>query len=419
VSVPTHSLSTASDRRRRLDQLLAEDVRSAGSRASQTFDAAASPFEGRIVIYGAGHLGQRLLRGLRVNGADALAFVDRNPASWSRSIEGLPVLSPEDAVRRFGSDAVFVIAVWNPVTSGGLHTIATQLTAMGCLCVVPFVWLSWKYPREFLPNFLWDLPSRVLEAASDVRHAFDLFAGQRSQSEFLRQVEFRLTGNFGCLRQPDGDPQYFPRRLFRPRPDEYFVDCGAYNGDTLLEFADWTGARFRGALALEADPANFAALEGTVAGDDRLRGRVRSLSHAVGLERCSLRFAASGLSSAAISDHGDIEVQCSPLDDLLADECPTYIKMDIEGAEMDALQGATTVLRGSRPALAICLYHVQDHLWRIPSHIHDLMGEAQLFLRQYCVNGFELVCYAIPPGREIDLSQEDGEKASPSAIPAK
>lgn len=404
------SLSTAAERRQRLEQLLGEDARAAAARASQAFDRAASPFERRIVIYGAGQLGQRLLRGLRAKGGDALAFVDRNPASWSRSIGDLPVLAPEEAVRRFGSNAVFVIAVWNPVTSGGLHTIATRLTSMGCLRVAPFVWLSWKYPHEFLPNYLWDLPSRVIEAAGEVRHSFGLFEGRRSQCEFLRQLEFRLTADFGSLREPDGDPQYFPRRLFHPREDEYFVDCGAYTGDTLLGLAEWTGGRFQGALALEADPVNFAALERTVAGDERLRGRVRAVSQAVGRERCKLRFAASGQASAAISEAGDIEVQCSPLDETLAEERPTYIKMDIEATEMDALLGAANVLRRSQPALAICAYHLQDHLWRIPRQIHDLLPDGRLLLRPHCADGFDLVCYATPPGREVDLSLEDGEE---------
>jgi FkbM family methyltransferase len=400
-------MSTAAERRQRLEELLCEDTGAAASRAAQAFDRAASPFKRRIVIYGAGQLGRRLASGLRAHGEDALAFVDRNPASWGHSIGGLPVLAPEEAVRRFGADAVFVVAVWHPVTSGGLYTIAAQLTAMGCRRVAPFVWLSWKYPEEFLPNFLWDLPSRVLEVAGEVRQAFGLFEGRRSQCEFLRQLEFRLTADFGCLRPPDEDPQYFPRRLFRPRADEYFVDCGAYDGDTLLELAEWTGGRFQGALALEADPANFAALERTIAGDHRLRGRVRASAHAVGRERCKLRFAASGMSSAAISEAGDIEVECSPLDETLADERPTYIKMDIEGAEMDGLMGAAAVLRKGRPALAICAYHRQNHLWRIPSRIHDLQPEGRLLLRPHCADGFELVCYAIPPGREVDFSLED------------
>ncbi len=393
--------AAAPELRLRLEQLLSESEAAVVSRQSQAFDRAASPFAGRIVIYGAGQFGRRILRGLRNNGADALAFADRNPALWSHCMDGIPVLSPEEAVQRFGADAAFVIAVWHPVAEGGLQAIAAELSALGCPRVIPFPWLCWKYPAEFLPNFLWDLPSHIIEAAADVRHALDLFPERRSQAEFLSQLEFRLTGNFGCLQEPDGGRQYFPRDIFRPRDDEYFVDCGAYTGDTLLEMAEWIGGRFRGALALEADPVNFAALERTVECDQRLRGRVRALSLAVGRERCALTFAASGLSSASISADGNIQVECAPLDEILADESPTYIKMDIEGSERDALLGADAVIRRSRPALAICLYHLQDHLWRIPSLIHQQMPDATLFLRPYCVNGFELVCYAVPPERAM------------------
>jgi FkbM family methyltransferase len=403
------SPSTVSARQGRLEQLLAESITHAAARESQAFDRAAAPFERRIVIYGAGRLGRRLLAGLRTNGLDPLAFVDRNPASWTTTIEGLPVLAPQEAARRFGAEAVFVVAVWHPVLSGGVHAIAAQLTALGCRRVVPFVLLSWKYSREFLPNFLWDLPSRALADAPQVRQAFGLFHGVRSQAEFLRQLEFRLTADFGCLQLPDGDPQYFPARLFRPFPGEYFVDCGAFTGDTLLEFADWTRGNFHGALSLEADPANFTALQNTVAGDARLRGRVHAVCEAVGRERCTLRFTASGLASAALSPDGDVEVRCSPLDDLLAGESPTYIKMDIEGAELDALDGAATVLRRNRPALAICAYHLQDHLWRIPQRISRLMPEGRLLLRPHFADGFDLVCYAIPPERPLDLSLEDAE----------
>jgi FkbM family methyltransferase len=383
----------------RLEQLLTESRRAAEARQSQAFDCAAAPFQDRIVIYGSGGLGRRLASGLRANGVEPLAFADRSPAAWERPVAGLTVLSPDDAAARFGADSAFVIAVWHPVPAGGLCTIAADLKGRGCQRVVPFSLLFWKYPRTFLPYYLWDLPGRVLEAAGDVRRAFSLFGEPRSQNEFVRQIEFRLTADFGCLEDPDGGPQYFPRHTFHPRPDECFVDCGAYNGDTLLDFAEWTGGQFRKVIAFEADPENFAALERTVAGDARLRGRVRSVRQAVGLQRSTVRFAASGLASAAISDAGDVEVECASLDESLMDESPTYIKMDIEGAEMEALMGAAAVLRAHRPTLAICAYHTQDHLWRIPLRIRELHPDATLLLRPHCADGFDLVCYALPPDR--------------------
>jgi FkbM family methyltransferase len=391
----------------RLEELLAEGESSAAQREREAFDRAAHPFAGRIVIYGAGALGQRTLNGLRANGLDALAFADRNPAAWSRNIGGLRVLSPEDAAREFGFDAAFVVAVWNPAASGGMSAIAAGLSALGCRRVVPFVWLYWKFPGTFLPHYLWDQPSRVLRSASDVRKAYAIFDGPRSQAEFVRQVELRLTGDTGRLRAPDGDRQYFPSRLFHPLEDECFIDCGAFNGDTLTDFADWTGGSFRCAWAFEADPANFEALERTVAADSRLRGRVRARRGAVGARCSKARFAASGLPGAAISESGDIEVDCVRLDDALAGEAPTFVKMDIEGAELDALQGASGILSARPPLLAICAYHAQDHLWRVPLLLRTLAPAAQFALRMHRVDGFDLVCYAVPPDRAANAPSEE------------
>ena len=77
------------------------------------------------------------------------------------------------------------------------------------------------------------------------------------------------------------------------------------------------------------------------------------------------------------------------------DDPPDFIKMDIEGAEFDALQGATALLRRG-PDLAICLYHVQDHLWSIPLLVRSLMPEHRLFLRYHGTDAWELALYATP-----------------------
>ena len=231
-----------------------------------------------------------------------------------------------------------------------MASIAADLTAAGCRRVVPFVELFWKYPRTFLPFYLWDLPGRIHEQAAAVRAA--LHCSGLVEAEFLRHLRLRLTADFGALVRPEAGAQYFPDGpggLFAPREDEYFVDCGAYDGDTLGDLAEWTGGRFRGAVAIEADPANFAALKRAIATDPRLEQRVRPLWAAVGRRRSTVRFRAAGLGNSAISGSGDIQVDCLPLDDVLAAERPTYIKMDIEGAELDALAGASGRLAGTRP----------------------------------------------------------------------
>jgi FkbM family methyltransferase len=398
--------ATANCLRDQLDALLYESAPAVLRRQQTAFDQAAFPDERRIVIYGAGGLGRRILAGLRANGIEPIAFADRNPAA-DRTIDGVRVYSPAEAAWLFGSEASFVVAVWNPVASGGIAAITSMLAERGCRRIAPFTWLFWKYPQTFLPYYLWDLPSNLQQEADSVRAAFDSFEGERSQQEFIRQIELRMTGDVSCLGGAIEGVQYFPERLFRPRPDEYFVDCGAYDGDTLLSLAEWTGGRFQGAMALEADPANFTALERCIAEKPALRGRVEAVHAAVGAAHSKVRFAASGLASAAISSDGAIEVDCLPLDQALQNHAPTYIKMDIEGAEMDALTGATEVIERHRPLLAVCAYHTQDHLWRIPLRIRELMPDARLMLRPHFMDGFDLVCYAAPPNRPIDESLEN------------
>ena len=96
---------------------------------------------------------------------------------------------------------------------------------------------------------------------------------------------------------------------------------------------------------------------------------------------------------------GSLEVQGEPLDRVLANETPTYLKMDIDGAEPDALLGARRTLERCRPTLAVCVYHEQDHLWRIPLWIDSLKLGYRFFLRPHHEECWDLILYAIPEGR--------------------
>ena len=91
----------------------------------------------------------------------------------------------------------------------------------------------------------------------------------------------------------------------------------------------------------------------------------------------------------------------SPLDELLVNEQPSFIKMDIEGAEYDALSGCKQTIERYHPILAICLYHRQEDLWRIPLLIHSVSKKYDLYLRRYSDECWEQVCYAIPKERDI------------------
>jgi hypothetical protein len=116
----------------------------------------------------------------------------------------------------------------------------------------------------------------------------------------------------------------------------------------------------------------------------------------------------SGAATSKIEDAG-VDVDCIPLDELFADKPVTLIKMDIEGAEYDALRGGSRIIQRDSPVLAICVYHTQSDVWRIPLLMRSLNPAYQLFLRAYDGDGFQSVVYAIPPHRM--LSEADRASA--------
>jgi hypothetical protein len=114
------------------------------------------------------------------------------------------------------------------------------------------------------------------------------------------------------------------------------------------------------------------------------------------------RFNASGAGNAALSATGGLEVPGTTLDEALAAQHATFIKMDIEGEELAALRGAQRIIRRDRPILAICSYHLQNHLWEVPLLMSELLDRASLALMSHCMDGFDTVCYAIPEERSAN-----------------
>lgn len=385
--------------RTELERLLSEEIAVAKQREQSAFDELSAPYNRSLVLFGAGNLGRKTVRGLRKVGIEPLAFADNNSAIWGKEVEGVPVVSPADAAAKFGNSAAFIMTIWR---GEGAETVAERcqpLIELGCKRVVNFGALFWKYPDSFLPCYSFDLPHKLLEQADEVRRAFELFEDEASLIEYVAQIRWRLRLDFDGLPRPVKHEIYFPDDLVKPSNEEVFVDCGAFDGDTMRCFLQSRSDSFGKFIAFEADPSNFEGLKRNVSTlPQLLREKIVIYPLAVGSRRETVRFNASGTEASAVGS-GCIEVACAPLDEMLADANPTWIKMDIEGSEPDALNGARFLISNDSPVLAICLYHQQNHLWRIPLLIREMSKEYQFFLRPHLLESWDLICYAIPKRR--------------------
>ena len=107
-----------------------------------------------------------------------------------------------------------------------------------------------------------------------------------------------------------------------------------------------------------------------------------------------LRFQGGQGAGSQLTENGDLHVQVLALDDVLPNFHPTMIKLDIEGAEPDALRGGRQTIRQEMPDLAVCVYHSPAHLWEIPQLIREMFPTYCLSLRSHRFNGFDTVLYA-------------------------
>lgn len=383
-----------------LEALLAEGVSDAVTRERGAFDAIASDGRG-IVLMGMGRLGRRVLHALETAGIAPVALADNAAHLHGRTIDGYDILSVAEAAARHRDGATFVVTIWG---AGSTHRFAQsreQLRSLGVSRVSPFPPLLWKFPTDSLPHYCQDLPHHVLEDRDAVRRALDLWADEASRHEYLSQIRFRLLADFDGLAHPVAHPQYFPDDLFDYGPAECFVDCGAYDGDTIRVLLERHGRAIHRVIALEPDPVNVATLE-RYAESVRCTGGLVVLPMAAGATRGRAYIETTGTASSALTSSnaaGAAAIDCAPLDELLADERPTFIKMDIEGAEPDALAGARETIRRRRPVLAICVYHEQRHLWSIPLALREMCEGYRFHLRPHNEEGWDLVCYAVPEER--------------------
>jgi FkbM family methyltransferase len=382
-----------------LAELLQEPLESVAYRERHSLEDLLSTRRNRVVLFGSGNLGRRAAEALREIGINPLAITDNNQMRWGTQIDGLEVLAPVEAAKRYGRDSVFLVTIWNEFH--WFKETEQQLKDDGCDCVASYPKLHWRFPERFLPWMLSDLPSKLYKEAGPILAAAAIWADAESKATFETNIRLRALGDLTSIPGRPVENTYLPMELIKFSDDDSFLDCGATSGEMLQDLVKKRSENFERFHAVEADNISYPKLEAYREGlPASLREKLKLYKCAVGAMRSTVRFVHSGLTGSRISDEG-LPIECYPIDDLFADQPLTFIKMDIEGAEFDALKGASKVIQRDRPILAICVYHTQNDIWRIPLFIHGMLAEHKLYLRAYEGDGYQTVMYAVPADRVV------------------
>lgn len=202
---------------------------------------------------------------------------------------------------------------------------------------------------------------------------------------------------FGIFDLRNNQGQYFD--YFEARENEVFVDCGCFDGATCYNFAGWCGHKgFDHIYAFEADPKNYEKCKALLAP----LGKCDLYPYGTADSSKKVYFAAEAFETSCIISReeaekrnfeGVEEIETVALDDVLEGKRITFIKMDIEGAEYEALLGARKLIMENRPRMAISVYHKFEDFVTLANLVLEMHPDYRIAFRHYGFDDLETVMY--------------------------
>ena len=291
----------------------------------------------KIILYGCGIAGLTFTRMLQVEHIDFYGFCDQAAAKFPDGLLGKPVLSPDELVAH-GDEYYVMLAVMKPFPRAEIYNFLKEN----------------NYPKD-----------HILDCTNDLNPILE-------------------------------NKQYFEFPALY-RKGTAFIDGGCLNCDSSHRFAQWCNGEYSSIIAFEPDPNNYEACCKREQ-DDPL-SNFQLINAGLSDKEGTAVFDALGTGSshiiAAESDSvKTTTIRTTTIDNCVEDRTVGFIKMDIEGAEFDALHGAQNTIRRDKPLLAICVYHLRGDMVAIMDYLHELVPEYRFLLRHYYLYQNETVLYA-------------------------
>lgn len=249
--------------------------------------------------------------------------------------------------------------------------------------------LNWTLNKDYF--------TQNARALTDV---INLFHDTYSKKAFLMHLRARVNNDWRLIQPLITGPQYFEKFISLSN-NETFVDAGAYTGTTFLAFNRLVKGKFRKYYAFEPDALNRKKLI-TLISNGSIKN-VTVLDKGCGAKSGRFKFLSNDDHSSIVNEYAQEEnhreahsidfIEVMKIDDL-HDEI-SFIKMDVEGHEMEALRGSSQTISIYKPKLAISAYHRPNDLFDIPLLIKALNPDYKLFFRLHKQTGADAVFYAI------------------------
>lgn len=214
---------------------------------------------------------------------------------------------------------------------------------------------------------------------NEINEAYSCLLDDVSRKAFVDSLEFRISGKIDYLFDCQTEREEVFKNIVKLSDDEIFVDLGAYRGDTVEEFLLQTKGQYKRIVALEPDIKNY----------NKLIENMGTLENAEFINKASwcdervMKFSGGGGRNSTLLDESDEIVHSTSVDKVLNGEAATYIKMDVEGAEAETLEGLKFTLKTYKPKLIVSAYHKTGDLFTLPLLIKKLNPDYKIYLRHH------------------------------------
>lgn len=355
-----------------------------------------------FVIYGAGQTGSNFYKAIKAAGSDIDYFIDRY-------IQKTELFGKK--IYRLDKTPSKNVTVLISVPSGEMNII-NELKKVGFTKIVGFMDTLRLFPK-ILKHFaklesLWMTENQnKLINDSAIKTFKKLLCDEKSKKLLDRIILFRKTFVPENYILPDNKTQYFPSdlNLFNNIDRLRMIDCGAYNGDTVVS-ALHQNIEIEYIVSFEPDANNLSAMIDNFQKYLQNSSQTRFIIYPFGIwkETTTLKFNSCGPSSSVLlkkdAKENILSVPVTSIDETMAFASPNYIKMDIEGAEQEGIIGAKHTILSHKPVLAISLYHKPEDLWEIPLLIENISpNKYNMYIRIHAHFCRETVLYCIPKKR--------------------
>jgi len=216
--------------------------------------------------------------------------------------------------------------------------------------------------------------------ASQLQMVYDKLADERSREVFADILNYKISGKLKYLENSTSQRQEDLMELLDFSGNEVYVDLGAYDGDTIREFLKLTRGAYSKIFALEPDKKNFIKLQRFI--EQEQVSNATLLNRGIWSQPGEHNFFQRGGRMSSLSEQGKVSIEVDSLDNILGKGAVSYIKMDVEGAEEEALIGGREHLAKYMPKLFVAGYHRDDDLWKLPQLLWNI-APYKIYLRRH------------------------------------